>query len=192
MKNLFINLLIKLGLLKIDQTKYFDMLVKLHKDLPEMMLKNKNLNNEEHNNALCEIKIFLWIIASPIFEENVPFELFDKTMKFYRSNIIFSTIDEHQYSEEYISNLLIARLDFHQNGIQGTGFSSITDNYFQQLKVVLFEQPFIDITELSKKNKYNLDIFNKVMGQAEGQLLYKHIVPGYVESLKKLIKMTKK
>ena len=65
-------------------------------------------------------------------------------------------------------------------------------NYFQQLKVVLFEQPFIDITELSKKNKYNLDIFNKVMGQAEGQLLYKHIVPGYVESLKKLIKMTKK
>ena len=73
MKNLIINLLIKFGLLKIDQTKYFDMLVSLHKELPEMMLKNKNLNNEEYNNALCEIKIFLWIIASPIFEENVPF-----------------------------------------------------------------------------------------------------------------------
>ena len=191
MKNLLINLLIKFGLLKINETEYFNMFVRLHDELPKVWLKNKKLNNAEYNNAICEIKMFFLVIAAPILEEDLPLELVDKTMKLYRSNIIFSTIDKHQYSEEYMSNLLQTRLDFHKNGIAAIGSSSITNNYFQELKVLFFEQPFIDITELSQNNMHNWDPYSTVYEQTEGLLIFNHMVPSYVKSLKKLTKLIK-
>ena len=192
MKNLFINLLIKLGLIKIDATEYFHMLEKLLDELPKKILQNSNLSDDDYNKAICEIKIFLWVYSSPILDKHATLELFDKTMRFYRRNILFSTLDKDQYSEEYLEKLIQERLDFHNNGLEIIGKSSISNNYFQDLKVLVFEQPFIDLEELSQHKVLSFDIFNNFSGQAEGQLLYIHVVPEYIKALKKLILMTKK
>lgn len=177
------NLIIKLGLLKIDQSEYLNMLAKLHDNVATMILKPKGLNEDEYNKAICEIKIFLWVFAIPILKENLQDELYKKTMKFFRSNIIFSTIDEFQYSDEYMTNMLNSRFEFYKSGIQEP-----RDSYFQQLKTLWFEQPFYDLAEL--RENYLLDF--DIMGQLETQQLYIQLAPAYTKSLKRIIKITKK
>jgi len=186
------NLLIKLGFIKIDQAEYFNMLKKLTDHMAVRILKEKNLNDAEYKKALCEIKIFFWVFAGPILRENLPDKLLDKTMKFFRNHIIFSSIDELQNSYEYMQNILKTRFQFHENGIQGKGDSIIANNYFTQLKILWFEKPFIDITELRESKVIDFDIFNNLRGQSEIQAMFTHLTPAYSKSLKGLIKITKK
>ena len=186
------NLLIKLGLIKIDQAEYFEMLERLHNDMSAMILKEKELEDDDYNKSTCEIKIFFWVFAGPILKENLPSELFDRTMKFFRSNIIFSTIDDYEYTDEFMTNFLQSRFEFHESGIQGKGDSSIVNNYFQQLKILWFEKPFSDINELRKNKVIEFDPFSNLRNKLETQQLYMHMAPAYAKSLKKLIKMTKK
>lgn len=185
------NLLIRLGLIKIDQAEYFEILEKLHNNLSTNILKEKQLEGNDYNMATCEIKIFFWVLAGQILKDNMPSELFDRTMKFFRSNIIFSTIDEFKYTDDVMINFLQSRIEFHQHGID-EGVKSSANNYFQQLNILWFKEPFSDIENLKKNNMLDLDFFGKNKLQIETQSLYINLVPVYTKRLMTLIKATRK
>ena len=103
------NILIRLGLIKIESSEFFKTLEKLHDDMATMLLKEKGLEGAKYNKAVCEIKIFFWVFAEPLLNKNMREPLYDETMKFFRNNIIFSTIDESLYSDEYITSMLHSR-----------------------------------------------------------------------------------
>lgn len=184
------NLLIRLGLIKIDQAEYFEILEKLHNNLSTNILKEKQLEGNDYNMATCEIKIFFWVLAGQILKDNMPSELFDRTMKFFRSNIIFSTIDEFKYTDDVMINFLQSRVEFHQHGIGEVVKSSAT-NYFQHLNILWFEEPFSDIENI-KKICLTFTPLKRNVYAFEIQSLYINLVRVYTKRLRTLIKATRK
>ena len=176
-----------LGLIKSDPSGYFAKLKRLHNEMATEILKEKELDEETYHKSVCEIKMFWWVFARPILRGYLPKKLFDRTMKFFQSDVIFSSIDDSQYSYEFMQILLESRIEFHENGIQEIGVSSVRNNYFQQLYVLWFEKPFEDVDDISEFNMLDFNVFDKFNEQVDTQRIYTILAPAYTKSLKKII-----
>ena len=186
------NLLIKLGLKKIDQVEYFAILNQLHEEIAELILKGEEVDSEIIEESKCEIKIFFWVYLGPILQNLLPHYLFDKTMKFYSGEIVFSTINQDDYSFEFLENLLKSRYDLHNDGISNLSNQQFSSKYMEKLSTLWFETPFISTEQLYESNKLNFSFDNKFLDQHKMKLLISHMIPGFTDSIKKLIKKTKK
>jgi hypothetical protein len=186
------NLLIKLGLKKINQSEYFAILKQMHEDIAELILQKEEVEPEIIEESKCEIKIFFWVYVGPILQNLLPHYLFDKTMKFYSSEIVFSTINQSDYSFEFLENLLKSRHDLHNDGISNLSNQQLSNKYMDKLSTLWFKTPFTSIEELNESNEFNFNLENKFLVQSKMKLLITYMIPGYKDSLKKLIKKTKK
>lgn len=186
------NLLIRLGLYKISQEEFLENLWIIHDEIAGMILKNKDLSVEVKNKSICEIKIFFGVIGMPILKKNMSLDFFKRISKFYFSRIVFSTIEEFDYPDDFLDLLIKDRYNFHVNGISSISENRYTNNYFQALNTLWFECPFKPINEILATNNLSFDFIGNLKSKVETNLIYIHIVPAYEKSLRKLIKMTKK
>lgn len=193
------QLLIKLGLWKLSHEEYFKYLSRYHDDLANTIIEKfsseNNLIKEDRNKSICEIKTFFWLYGQHTLQENLSNDLFDRTMKHFRINIVFSSINEHDYTDSYIQSFFRERSEFYRNGFsslsEGEKIPSI-NSFYKQIETLWFEKPFAAIKEIQEPSIINFDIFNQLKGTAKISSLLSNLMPTYTESLKDFIKMTNK
>ena len=186
------KLLVKLGFSKFSQEEFLEQLLIMHNDMAKKILKKKDLTIEERKKSICEIKIFFWAFGWPFLKKYLSVELFDKTTEFFFSKIAFSSIVELGYSDEYLNSFFIDRYTYHVNGVTAINEDSTANKYFQELEILFFECPLDTIEEIQEQNLMNFDFIGNFKGQVETKLMYIHLVPAYLQSLKSLIEITKK
>ena len=184
------NLLLKLGLIKISQDDFFVYLKRLNDDTSNMAIDKLELSKSELSKAKTEIKIFLWFLATPFLKQKMSKTFADKTMKFFRNEIVFSSINENDFDEEFIQKLLQNRMEFYDEILYGKPSALQLQDYFKTLNKIWFEKPF----ETIETNQPDGSIFNtsdNFYKANKASAMYFNILEGYDKSIQRLIKYTK-
>ena len=121
--------------------------------LSNSIVKDSNLDSRERKQSLCEIRIFYWVISTSFLQEKLPIEAFQYVMMYFRNEIIFSSIDEDEYPEIFISNLLETRQPFYSECAELLSKinSVMAERHISQLRELWLEKPFCEISELENK-----------------------------------------
>ena len=188
------NLLLKLKLIKMNQTEFYNKLTNLFDSLARTVIDESDLDDEISKLTECEIKILFWIYAAQILNEKLEHDLFDKIMSFIRNNIIFSSIDESRYTEKFIQTLIDERSEFYNIASQEIEMTSSYENYDYRVGVLWFDKPFQPIAEIaeSKVLSFELNPFIEFNAQLRIKLFFSDLLPPTLKYLEGLIKILKK
>lgn len=163
------KLLIKLGILKMSHDEYLKKLKGLYELISTVIVKKKNLPKDIFHESLSEIKIYFFSYQLRLLKSKLSNDLFNKTMRYFISDILFSTIDKAKYSDEFRQSFLEERVDYHDNGIHESN-DAVANIYYEKLMVLWFKKPFSTIEEIEKyylENSLSGDYFEKSLGLIE-------------------------
>jgi hypothetical protein len=138
------------------KTTVEDLTVSLKKHifkLSDSIVKDSNLGSRERKQSLCEIRIFYWVISTSFLQEKLSIEAFQYVMMYFRNEIVFSSVDEDEYSEIFIINLLETRETFYSECAELlSNINSVTaERQISQLRELWLKKPFCEISELQNK-----------------------------------------
>lgn len=187
------KLLIKLGILKMSHDEYLKKLKGLYELIASVIVKKKNLPKDIFHESLSEIKIYFFSYQLRLLKSKLSNDLFNKTMRYFFSDILFSSIDKAKYSDEFKQSFLEGRVDYYEKGIRESN-DAVANIYYEKLMVLWFKKPFSTIEEIEKYYLANLyvDYFEKTRGLIEIMDYSSTFVPILSDGTLNLIKRTAK
>lgn len=185
-----IKTLYKLGILKFNFEQFLDHLKVITDELAELFIDTEGLVYINKHKSKCEIKTFLWIYSSPIFEETLPKRFFDQTMEYFSHEVIFNSVDESEMDNIFKSKFIKTRIAFHDEGINKMAENNY-EQYFRELKTIWIHKTFIEIRDINKPYQIRFDPIINLKEDASIRKYITIMIPSYMKILKDYIRFTK-
>lgn len=184
------TLMIKFGLKKTYSKEYFlGLLYHLIDRLAEQRLEIQQKENYLPESK-SEIKIFFWYISSPIIQKYATKDFAHEVMNHFRHEIIFSDIDEMEYSDTFLQQLLIQRFEFYDDYLTGDLPPMKFQDIINTQKIIWFKRPF-ELIDPNTPGILDYNIFDSMIANKELKETTFKLVKEYRKRLKKILKSTK-